>query len=63
MAIEALRARGVGVVVLTGDNHVVARKVCKDVGLEVEKDILGHEIEVLDDDELGELAERTTVFA
>jgi Mg2+-importing ATPase len=62
-AVRALEAHGVRVVVLTGDNHVVTRKVCRDVGLEVEHDVLGHEAETLDDDELGELAERTNVFA
>jgi Mg2+-importing ATPase len=34
-ALRALHARGVQVKVLTGDNEVVARKVCRDVGLDL----------------------------
>jgi len=33
LAIEALHKHGVGVKILTGDNDLVSRKVCKDVGL------------------------------
>jgi P-type Mg2+ transporter len=62
-AVEALRAKGIRVIVLTGDSHIVARKVCKDVGIDVEYDALGSEIELISDEELGELAERATVFA
>jgi Mg2+-importing ATPase len=62
-AIRALREHGVRVLVLTGDNEVVTRKVCQDVGLEVEREVLGHEIEGIDDDQLGALGERATVFA
>ena len=35
-AIEALRKIGVTVKVLTGDNDLVTRKVCKEVGLAVD---------------------------
>lgn len=34
-AIAALRRLGVEVKVITGDNDVVAKKVCADIGLEV----------------------------
>ena len=33
VALEALRKSGVGTKILTGDNALVSRKVCKDVGL------------------------------
>jgi Mg2+-importing ATPase len=62
-AIQALHHHGVTVKILTGDNDVVTRKVCKDVGLSIDHLALGHEIEPLSDDQLAELAERTTVFA
>ncbi len=62
-AIEALHAHGVAVKILTGDNEVVARKVCRDVGLKANGTVLGQDIEDLSDEQLADLAERTTLFA
>ena len=62
-AIAVLRQNGVTVKVLTGDNDAVTRKICTQVGLDVERIVLGSEIEHLDDDALAETAERTAVFA
>ena len=62
-ALRLLREHGVTVKILTGDNATVARKICRDVGLEVQQVLMGHEIEDLSDDALGELAERVSVFA
>ena len=62
-AIEALKGHGVAIKVLTGDNDVVTRKICKEVGLDARHIITGNEINDLDDKELGQLAERTVVFA
>ncbi|WP_020466466.1 magnesium-translocating P-type ATPase [Singulisphaera acidiphila] len=62
-AIAALQNLGVGVKILTGDNERVARKVCRDVGLEVAEILLGPAIEAMEDDELGEAAERATLLA
>ena len=62
-AISALAAHGVDVKVLTGDNDVVTRKICHDVGLAVERIVLGTEIDSLTEEQLGELAEPTRVFA
>ncbi len=62
-AISMLRKHGVAVKILTGDNEVVTRKVCREVGLEVEHVVLGSEIEKLTDLALAELAERVSVFA
>lgn len=62
-AIRALHANGVEVKIITGDNEVVTRKVCKEVGLDAGEPVLGHEIDDLDDKELTLLAERTRVFA
>jgi Mg2+-importing ATPase len=62
-AIAALNQGGVQVKVLTGDNPIIARKTCKDVGLDVQHTLLGSEIEALSDDELGDIAETTTIFA
>ena len=62
-AIAALQQHGIAVKVLTGDNELVTRKVCGDVGLETEKIILGSEVENMSDEQLGEAAEGTHVFA
>lgn len=62
-AIAALNQHGVQVKVLTGDNDIIARKICKDVGLYVHHILLGSEVDNLSDQELGELAETTTIFA
>ena len=63
VAISALNRGGVQVKVLTGDNAIIARKTCKDVGLNVQNTLLGCEVENLSDEELATLAETTTVFA
>ncbi len=62
-AIATLKARGVQVKILTGDNDIVTRKICHDVGLPVDHIVLGHEIEKMSPDELANLAETATVFA
>jgi len=62
-AITALNYNGINVKVLTGDNEIIARKICKDVGLYVHHTLLGNEIESLSEDELADLAETTTIFA
>src|SRR6185312_13570727 len=62
-ALAALRDHGVAVKILTGDNDVIARKVCHDVGFEPGDIALGPDIEALSDEELSDLAARTTIFA
>lgn len=62
-ALRLLHDHGVTVKILTGDNAVVARKICRDVGLSVEHIATGNEVEALDDGALTQLAERTTIFA
>ena len=62
-AVEALRARGVAVKILTGDNDLVSRKICQVIGLPTEAVLLGSQVEKMSDAELGEAAEKTTLFA
>ncbi len=62
-AIAVLAHNGIQVKILTGDNEIISRKICKDVGLYVHHMLLGDEIEALSDRELADLAETTTVFA
>ena len=62
-ALEALRLHGVAVKILTGDNPLISRKICKDVGLLPDPMLLGLDVEKLSDSELAEAAEKTTLFA
>ncbi len=62
-ALESLRQHGVGVKILTGDNPLVSRKVCRDVGLDPEPTLLGADVEKMSDAELGEASEKATLFA
>jgi len=62
-AIAALRESGVTVKILTGDNERVTRKICRDVGLPVERIVLGPETDALDDPALAKLAGEVAVFA
>ncbi len=62
-AIQALQNHGIAVKVLTGDNELVTKKICSEVGLPVEHMLLGSEVSQMSDQDLAETAERTTVFA
>jgi P-type Mg2+ transporter len=62
-AIAALARHGVTVKVLTGDNEAIARKICREVGLGVERIASGTELAGLTDAELAVLVERAQVFA
>ena len=62
-AIEALGRHGVAVKVLTGDNDLVARKVCREVGLDADKVLLGADVEPMGEAELADAAEKTVLFA
>jgi Mg2+-importing ATPase len=62
-AITALRQHGVAVKVLTGDNDLVTRKVCMEVGVNAEKILLGSDVEKMNDAQLSEAVEATDVFS
>ena len=62
-AIKALAEYGVTTKILTGDNEKVTQAVCEKVGLDVERILLGSEIDTMTDQELAQVVETTTVFA
>jgi Mg2+-importing ATPase len=62
-ALDSLKENGIKVMVLTGDNDVIAGKVCREVGLEFEKIITGSELDDLSDPEVSELIEQHQIFA
>jgi Mg2+-importing ATPase len=61
--LAALRADGIEVKIITGDNELVTRKVCEEVGLPTGEIVLGEQIERMSDPALGAVAERANVFA
>lgn len=61
--LEALRRDGIEVKILTGDNDLVARHVCEQVGLDASQVVLGDQLEHMSDVALQHVAENTTVFA
>lgn len=62
-AIKALQSHGVTVKVLTGDNELVTRKVCREVGLNADTILLGSKVETMTEVELAEAVEGTDIFA
>ncbi|MGD0505315.1 MAG: magnesium-translocating P-type ATPase [Steroidobacteraceae bacterium] len=62
-ALEALHRHGIAVKILTGDNHLISRKVCKDVGLTADPMLLGADVEKMSDAELAASAQKATLFA
>ncbi|MFL9483543.1 magnesium-translocating P-type ATPase [Chitinophagaceae bacterium LWZ2-11] len=62
-SIEALRNLGITLKVLTGDNEIVTKKICKDVGIPVNHILLGSQLEKIDDEELKKLIDGTDIFA
>ncbi len=62
-AIEALRRHGVDVKVLTGDNDLVSRKICHEVGIPTDSTLIGAQVEKMSDAELVDAASNVTLFA
>lgn len=62
-AIRELQSHGVTVKVITGDNELVARKICKQVGIALDGVLLGTGIEHMTEDQLADAAESATLFA
>ncbi len=62
-SIAQLQRLGVEVKIITGDNGLVAAKVCADIGLDCAGVLSGTEVEALDDDQLEAAIPTTTVFA
>jgi Mg2+-importing ATPase len=62
-ALAKLAAHNVDVRILTGDSEVVTLTICREVGLNVKRVLLGPAIEAMSDGELAGAVEDTTVFA
>jgi Mg2+-importing ATPase len=62
-ALRALREDGVTVKILTGDNDLVARHICGQVGLGAQQVVLGDDLDRISDAALAHIAEQAPVFA
>ena len=62
-SIAQLEGLGVEVKIITGDNGLVAAKVCSEIGVHCTGVLSGAEVEALDDDDLEAAIPTTTVFA
>jgi Mg2+-importing ATPase len=62
-SIEALHKLGISIKVLTGDNEVVTKKICKDVGIPVNNILLGKDLETMSDEELSVRIDDITILA
>lgn len=61
--LKEIKNAGIEVKVITGDNEIVTRKICSDIGLESKGEILGSEMNSLSDDALKVRVEKATIFA
>lgn len=62
-AIKALQKLGISVKVLTGDNEIVAKKICKDVGIPFSNILLGRDLETMSDKELTDQIDNVSILA
>jgi len=62
-ALAELARYGVGVKILTGDNGVVAKKICEELGLKVKKILFGEDVAKMSDSELSKAAEEATILS
>ena len=62
-SIAQLKRLGVEVKIITGDNGLVAAKVCSEIGVDCAGVLTGQEVEALDDDALEAAIWTTTVYA
>lgn len=63
LSIQELNRLGIQVKILTGDNAVITRKICHDVGLAVDQILLGPQIEEMSDEAFEEALDTTSVYA
>ena len=60
---ELLSKAGVELKILTGDNELVTRKVCSELGFEVKGVVFGNDIANMSDETLSAVVEEANVFA
>ena len=63
VALRNLREMGIAAKILTGDNELVSKKVCKDVGIDSEGVITGDQLQRMSKSQFEDSVETTTIFA
>jgi len=62
-ALEFLAKYGINIRIITGDNEIITKRICEEVGLSTERIVLGSEIAKMPEKELTRVVRATTVFA
>jgi Mg2+-importing ATPase len=62
-AVDRLKEMGVDMKILTGDNELVAVKICEELGIPVHRVVLGSELGGMNLAEIKNAAEEATIFA
>ncbi|MFA5991477.1 MAG: magnesium-translocating P-type ATPase [Candidatus Doudnabacteria bacterium] len=61
--VDALEKVGVRIVIITGDNELVTRKICGDIGLSTTEMLTGEQVEKMPETELLIAVEKTNIFS
>jgi len=62
-AIESLHKLGISIKILTGDNEVVTKKICRDIGIRTNYILLGNELDDMNEEELENKIDTLNIFA
>ena len=62
-SIEALQKLGVTLKVLTGDNEIVTKKICRDVGIPINNIVMGNDLDNISDEDLTNQIDDISIFA
>lgn len=62
-SIEALQKLGITLKVLTGDNEIVTKKICRDVGIPINNVIMGNDLDNISDEDLTKQIDNVSIFA
>lgn len=62
-SIEALQNLGIHIKVLTGDNEIVTKKICRDVGIPFQHILLGPELDSMGDEDLAAALDTVSILA
>jgi Mg2+-importing ATPase len=60
--LKQLKKAGIELKILTGDNELVTKKVCQDIGFKIEGIVTGDEIYNMRDDALARVVEQANIF-
>jgi len=62
-SLQLMRKSGIELKVLTGDNELVTKRVCEQLGFEIKGIVLGSDVAKMSDDALARVVEEANIFA